>query len=431
MDVKINKKSETKRELQVTIPKEEMTPYLQKAAQKMEGEMNIKGFRPGKAPLDVIENTVGKEKLYEEAAKEAIQETYPQIIKEKELFALSSPQVEITNCVPENEVTYKATVYIMPEIKLPDYQKIAKNIAQKEERKVEANEKEVEEMIERARGNKAKMQKVEREAQEGDSVIINFKGVFEGKDDKKVEEKNFQITLGGGEMSVIEGFEDNIKGMKSGEKKSFSVDIPKNKEKGEFSGQKINFDIEMVSVMERDLPEINDDFAKSFPGIEDLNQLKEKIREGMEKEKKAKEKERVKMKVLEGIKEEVSFEVPEILIEKELDNMLNNIKNQLANNNSSFEDYLKEIKKTEEDLRKEWRKKAEENVSYALLLHKISENEKIEVSSEEIENEIDRHFSSTGRNKEEENEENLQRMRSYIHDSIKNQKVFQVLSVEE
>ncbi len=431
MDVNIEKKSETKREVHVTIPAEEMEEYKERAGKKLAGEMDIKGFRPGHAPLDVIENSVGPEKLYEKAAKEAIQETYPQIVEENELFALSSPQVEIVKCAPGNEVEYKATVYVMPEIDLPDHKKIAQETVEGEDGNVEITEKEVNDMIERIRENKAKMQKVEREAKEGDSVIINFKGTFDGDEEKKVEEKNFQVTLGGGEMSAIEGFEDNIKGMKAGETKSFSLEMPQSDDKGEFSGKKIDFEVEMVNVMEKELPEVNDDFAQTFPEIENLEQLKQRIKEGMESEKRSKEKERIKTKVLENIKKEVEFEVPEVLIEKELDNMISNIKNQLEQNNSSFETYLEEIGKSEDDLRNEWREKAQENVAYALLLHKIGQEEGVEVSEDEIEEEMERYFSATGRNKDEESEENLQRMKAYIHDTLKNQKVFKILSIEE
>ncbi len=430
MDINIERKTDTKREIEVTIPPEEMEQYKEKAAKKLGDEMNIKGFRPGNAPLSVVENSVGSEKLYEEAAREAIQETYPKIIEENDLFALSSPQVNIVKCAPGNEVVYKATVYVMPEIDLPDYKKIANDTVKNEKENVEVTEKEINDMIEKIRENKAKIQKVEREAKKGDSVIINFTGAFDDKEEK-IEEKNFQITLGGGEMSVLGNFEDNLEGMKAGEMKTFPIDIPKSDDKGEFSGKKVTFDVEMVSVMEKELPEINDDLAKSFPEIETLEELKNKIKEGMKKDKEAKEKEKLKVKVLENIKKEVSFEVPEVLVEKELENMLNSVKNQLAQNNSSFETYLEEIGKTEENLKKEWRKKAEENVAYALLLHKISEKEGIEVSSDEIEEEMERHFSTTGRNKEEEKEENLEKMRAYIHDTLKNQKVFSLLSIEE
>ncbi len=425
MDVKINEKSETKKEIEVTLSLEEMEKYIKKSVEKFSGEMNIKGFRPGNAPRDVVENTVGKEKLFEEAAREAVQDTYPKIIEEKNLFALSSPQVDLVKCAPGNEVVYRALVYVMPEINLPDYRKISMDTVKKETKEMKVEDKEVEQSIDKIRETKAKLQKVQRELKKNDAAVINFKGVFAGDEEKKVEEENFQIVLGRGDMGALEGFEENILGMKEGEKKNFSLEIQEGKP------QKIDFDVEIVSVMERELPDVDDEFAKSFPNIENLKQLKEKIKEGIKLEKEKKEKEKIKAKVLENIKKETSFEVPEVLTEKETDNMLKTVENQLSQSGSSLDNYLKEIGKTEEELRKDWRNKAEENVSYALILHTISKDENVEVAPEEIEKEVDRHFSVMGKNKEEEKEENLERMRNYVHDVIKNQKVFQVLSIDD
>ncbi len=433
MDTKINQKSETKKEIEVTISVSEMEDYKKKAAEKMGGEMNIKGFRPGQAPIEVIENTVSKEKFYEEAAKIAIEESYPQIIKENKFFALGDPQVNLVKCNPGEEVIYKAQVYIMPEINLPDYKKIGDDIVKETEEDIEIKEEEIEQAINRIRETKAKLQKVDREAKEGDGVVINFKGIIGNEEDKKIEEKDFQVNLGKGELQVLEGFEDNLIGMKAGEKKSFPINVSKDKAKEkDIAGKEINFEVEMVTVMERELPEVDDDFAKNFPQIESLSQLKEKIKEGIGKEKENKKREETKTKILKKIKEDANeFEIPEVLVEKELDNMLKNADNQLKGNNSSLEIYLKETGKSKEDLRNDWRQKAQENVAYALLLHKIGEKENIEVKPEEIEEELERYFAASGKNKNEENEESLQRLRAYIHDTIKNKKVFQLLSVSK
>ncbi len=433
MDVKINQKSDTKKEIEVIIPVSEMSTYISKAAKKAESGMNIKGFRAGHAPQEVIENTIGKEKLYEEAAKIAIEETYPQIIKENKFFALGDPQVDLIKCTPGNEVIYKAQVYVLPKISLPEYKDIAKDVVQENSTNVSASDKEITDSLNRIAETKAKTQKVDREAQKGDAVIVNFKGIIGDNEEKKIEENNFQINLGKGELQILKGFEDNLYKMKAGDKKNFQIDIPKDKKSGkELSGQKINFDVEMVTVMERELPEINNEFAQSFPNIKNIDQLKEKIKEGIEKEKQVKEQEKLKVMVLEKLKKETAeFEIPEILIEKELDNMLKTAENQLQQNNSTLDNYLQEIGKTKDDLRKEWNNKAKENVSYALILHAISDKEEIKAETEEIEEEVERYFRATGKTKENENEENLQRLRAYIHDTIKNQKVFKLLSIEQ
>ncbi len=425
MDVKIENKSETKKEIEVVVPVDEMDPYIEKAVKKLSDGMNIKGFRPGKAPRDVVENSVGKEKLYEEAGREAVQETFPKIIEENSLFTLTEPQVDLVKCAPGNDLIYKAVVHILPEIKLPDYKKLSGDIVLKETKKATVGEEEIDQAIDRIRETKAKTQRAERGAEKGDAITLNFKGVFGDDESKKVEEKDFKFVLGKGEMDVLKGFEENILGMKEGETKKFTIPFAGEEKKD------INLDVEIISVMERILPEKDDDFAKTFPEIESMEGLREKIKEGLVAEKERKEKEKLKVKVLGKIREKTNFEVPEVLVEKEVDNMLKTIENQLTERGSNLDAYLKEIGKTEEDLRKEWRKKAEENVSYALILHAISKEENIAVTKEEIENEVDRHFSMTGREKEKEKGENLERMRNYVHDVIKNQKVFRVLSISE
>ncbi len=426
MDFKIEKISETKKEITVTIPFLEMEKYITKAGEKLSSEMTIKGFRKGHVPKDVIENTVGKEVLFEEAAREAIEETYPKIIAENNLFTLSSPEVNLIKCAMGNDVVYKATVYTMPEIKLPDYKKIAEETTKKDKKEVKIEDKEINQALEEIRQSRAKLQKVDRPLEKNDAVNINFKGVFAKTPDKKIEEKNFQVVLGRGDMEILEGFEGHLLGMKEGEKKTFSLDLmldKKNKEKADF-------EVEVITVMERELPDLDDEFAKGFPQIENLAELKEKIKEGMINEKKRKGEEALRIKVLGNIKKETKFEVPEILVKKELDNMIKTIENQLIQSGSSLNVYLDEIKKTEEELRKEWYKKAEENVSYALILHAVSEKEKINVTKEEIESEIDKHFKAMGKEKSNEKKESLERMRAYVHDVIKNQKVFKSLSID-
>jgi trigger factor len=424
MDVKIEEKSETKKEIVVSISIEEMEKYIDKAAHKLSHEMTIKGFRTGHIPRNIVENTIGKESLFEEASRVAVEETYPQIIEENNLFTLSSPEVEIVKCAFGNEVVYKAIVYVMPEIKLPDYKKIVQETSKKEKKEVVVEEKEIDTALEEIRQSRAKLQKVNRVVQENDAVNINFQGTFTENTDKKIEEKNFHIVLGRGDMGVLEGFEENLIGMKEGEKKNFSIDISSEKK------QIVNFEVEVISVMERELPDLDDDFAKGFPKIESLDELKKKVEEGITAEKKRKVEEGLRIKILSNIKKETKFEVPEVLVKKELDNMIKTIENQLIQNGSSLDDYLSEIGKKEDELRKNWYKKAEENVAFALILHAVSKEEGVNVSDEEIENEIDKHFKTMGKDKSKEKNEDLMRMRAYIHDVIKNQKVFKILSLD-
>jgi trigger factor len=150
-----------------------------------------------------------------------------------------------------------------------------------------------------------------------------------------------------------------------------------------------------------------------------MDELKEKIEEGIKSEKEARKKEKVKMEIVQKLIKNTDLDIPEVLVERELDNMKQQMERRVQQMGKSFEDYLEEINKSEEDLRNEWTEKAEDNVAAAIILHKVAEKENIEPTEEEIEEEIDNHFAASGRNKEEESEENLKRLRGYVGDMIK------------
>ncbi len=426
MEIQLEDLEKSKKEMKITVSVEEMEKHLTEAVNELSSEMKIKGFRPGNAPKEVVENAVGKEKVWEEAAKKAIEETYPEAIKEKDLFPISQPEVEFSQLAPGNPFIYKAKFYIMPEVDLPDYEKIAKEIVKKESKEVKVEEKEVDETMERIRESRATRKEVDREAKKGDSVSIDFKGKLD--DENEIKEEDFNFELGTGQFATLEGFEDQILKMKAGEEKEFKIEIPEDSGNEHLAGKKIDFSLKLNSVKEKELPELTDDFAKSLHhNVSGLDELKEKVREGIESEKKTENEEALKMKIVQSLIKNTEVDIPDILVEREIDNMKSQLEMQLSQSGVGFEDYLNQIGKKEEDLRSEWSDKAEENVAAAIILHKISEKEDIEVSEEEVEEEVDKHFKMSGRTKEEETQESLERLRSYIQDLKKNQKLFDFL----
>ncbi len=419
-------KKGSKKEIKVTIDTEEMKKYLQEAADKLSEEMNIKGFRPGKAPLEVVRNSVGEEKFWNEATKVAVEKTYPKILEEKDIFAISQPEITFSQSAPGNDLIYKASFFVMPDINLPDYKKIAKEVVEDKGGQVEVSDGEVDDTLEKIRESRATLKKVEREAEEGDQVEISFTGSVDGE--KRVEEENMKLILGRENYSLLKDFEDEITGMKPGEKVEFEIDLPEGKNREEEEEKKMKIELKVETVSERSLPELTDEFAASLhESVTDLKELQEKVGEGIESEKKAERREKLKMEIVQKLIENTDLEVPEVLVGKELENMKMQMERRLQQNATTFEDYLDQIGKTEEELKEEWRDKASDNVAAAIILHKLAEEEKIEVSDREIEEEVERHFKMSGRKKEEENDENLHRLRSYIHDMKKNEKIFDFL----
>ncbi len=423
MDVKIEKNENTQKEIKVTVSVEEMKPYTEEAIKFFSSEMNIKGFRPGNAPKDVVENSVGKEKVWEEAARIAVEKSYYDIIKENNFFPISQPEINFLQLAPKNPVIYKVSFYVMPEVELPDYKKIAKKFIKKED-EINVSESEVDQTIKTIQNSRAEYTEVNRQATKGDQVIISFIGEIDGK--KQIEEKDFKFSVGSGQFNALEGFEKEIIGMKPDENKKFKIKVSeKNKE---LAGKEISFDLTMIKVNEKKVPKLDDEFAKSLqPTISNLKELKQKIKEGIVSEKKAKKNEATKMELVESLVKQTDIEIPEMLVERELDNMKAQIESQVQQSGITFEDYLNQIGKKEVELKEEWKGKAQNNVAAAIILHKISEKEKITASEEEIEKEVDNHFAVSQKKKEDEPKESIERLRNYIHDIKKNQKIFDFL----
>ncbi len=426
METQIEDKENSKKELKVTLPLDEFEQYVDNATQEMAKEMDIEGFRPGNAPREVVENSVGKEKVWQEAARIAVEKTYPEIIKEKDLFAISQPEVDFVQLAPGNDLVYKASFYTMPEFDLPNYKEIAENVVDQKQEEVEVGDEEVEDTLERIQNSRATSKEVEREAVEEDQVTVSFTGEVDGE--KRIEEEDFDFELGSDQFSALKGFEDEIVGMKAGEDKSFTVEIPEDSSNKELAGKKIDFDLELKTVSEKELPELTDEFAESLhPNVSNLDELKEQIKDGIKSEKESKNEEALKMEIVQSLIEATDFPIPDVLIERELNNMETKMERQLQQSGVTFEDYLDQIDKTKDDLRDEWKSKAEDNVAAAIILHKVSDKEEIEVSDEEIEEEVEKHLSQSGQSIEDQDEQNLHQLRSHVHDIKKNQKIFEFL----
>ncbi len=427
MKINLEDKENSKKELKVTIETDDFEEYVDRAVQNLSQEMDIKGFRPGNAPREVVENSVGKEKVWQEAARIAVEKTYPEALKEKDLFAISQPEVEFTQLAPGNDLVYTASFYTMPELDLPDYKKISGEVvSESEDEEVEVDDKEVEDTLERIQNSRATTRAVDREAKDNDHVTISFVG--EVDEEKRIEEEDFDFELGTNQFDSLKGFEEKILGMKAGEDKNFEVEIPEDSQNKELAGKKINFNLKLESVKEKEVPELTDEFAQNLhPNVSNLEELEEKIKEGIRSEKETKKDESLKMKIVQNLIEATDFPIPDVLVERELNNMETKMERQLQQSGVTFEDYLEQIDKTKDDLRDEWRSKAEDNVSAAIILHKIAEEENIEVTEDEIEEEVEKHMKASGRSLEDVEDQNLNRLKAHIRDIKKNDKIFEFL----
>jgi trigger factor len=314
--------------------------------------------------------------ILDQAAEEAIRENYLKVIFENKIEVLGRPKVEILKLIPGDSFEFKILVSVFPEIKLADYKKIA---SQKEKRKVSVSEKEVEETLSLIQRSRTKLFPKDEPSQKGDFIEIEYTSPqIEGG--RKIKD-GFFLGKGG----FVAGFEEKLEGMKKGEERNFSLKIPENYFQKSLAGKEISFKVKTISVQRAEIPELTDEFAKSLGKFENLSDLKKSIFEGIEMEKEKAESEKIREEILNEIIENSEFEIPEILVEEEKNRYLEELKIQIPQIfKISFNDYLTQIKKTEEELKNSYQKKAEKEIQKTLILREIKKREKIEVSDEEV-----------------------------------------------
>ncbi len=423
MKIKINSLPKSKIEIVVNLDKKDLLPFKDIALKGLNKDLKINGYRVGKAPLSIAENHFSPLKIYEKAAGLAIEKFYPQIIKEKKIQAIGYPSINITKIIPNQEVEFKAEISIIPNLNLPDYKKITKDMRAKK-MNVAIEKKEIDDALLWLQNSRSVLEKVERPAEKEDVVTIDYQIKEKKNLIKNGEDKNYSFVLGKGHF--IPGFEENLIGMKAGENKIFNVTVPKSWAQKDLQGKKLSVEISLKEIKRKKLSPLNDKFAQELGKFKNLEELKKNIQKGLKIEKEAKEKERWRLTVLDKIMTDTKIDIPEILIHTEIEKMMEELKSQLEKIQLTFEKYLKQIKKTEEGLRKDFQELAKKRVFSALVLRKIGLLEKIEISENEIKekaNEILQQIPDP-KVKEKVNPEDLKEFALGI---IRNEKVFQIL----
>ena len=422
----IKKLPKSEVEIKTSIPWEEWKGFLDSAVADISKDIKIKGFRPGKAPKEIVEQEAGKDTILNEAVKKAIQKKYPKILADEKIEAIGVPGVEVLKVAEGNDLEYKIKTAVMPKIKLSPWQKSVKKINQEHQNiEVEVMEKEVEKELKKLAHSRVKSVTVNREARQKDSVEINFQVFRDGVPIENGTGKKHNLVLGSG--AFIPGFEDNIIGMKRGDKKEFELKFPEEYKSGGLAGQKATFKVEMNLVQERIVPLVNDEFASSLGKFKNLEELKKSLKEGMKKEKERQIKEKRRAEFTEKLIEKTEVELPEILIQEEVKKMTLEFESQVRSMGMEPADYLKQIKKTEQDLKRDWEPQAVKRIKAALALRKVAKDRDIKVSSEEIEGEMNKTLSRYENKKDLEKNIDLKKLYSYAEGVLINERVFQFL----
>jgi trigger factor len=415
-------------EFEVSVPWDKWEKYLDQAAAEASKEIKVDGFRPGKAPRHLIEQKVGKGVILNNAAEKAVQKSYADFVTEQKLEVIGAPDVEIKVIEEGKDLKYRAIAAIMPKIEVSEkYRNEIKKINKKySEKKIEATDNEIRLELEKIANSRVKLITVARAAQKNDSVEVDFEVLVSGVPIENGTSKKHPLVLGKGVF--IPGFEENLIGMKEGENKEFELEFPKDYFKKDLAGVKATFKVKMNLVQERQTPEINDEFAASLGKFKNLEEFKKNIKEGIEHEEEHKQKDQRQREYIEKIIENSKTEIPDILVEKEMDKMLQEFEYQIQTMGMNLDQYLEKLGKKKDDLKKDWMPQAEKRVISALALKEIIAQEEIKVEAAEVEAEMNKTLQYYKGVKDMEKNIDMEGLYAFAKGTLENEKVLEHLS---
>ncbi len=392
--MKVTREKEENRQVWLNIEMEpaEMQTELDLAYHRLAQRTEIPGFRKGKAPREVLERYIGKDRLLEDALSQLLPQAYEKALKEQELEPIANPDIEITQSDP---VIFKAKVSLKPVVELGDYKSI--------KLKPEPPDDIIDELtttLEQLRRQHGSWEPAERPAAFDDLVTMDVDSQVEGKPFIKQEGVQYQLLKN--QSAPAPGFAEKLVGMKGGEEKEFRLQLPADYAQKELAGKEASFKIKMNEVKQLKLPELNDEFAAAVnPEFKTFDGLKERISSNLKIMAEDRAKMEFEEKVVDAAVDLSQVDFPPVLVEMEIDRTLEQQARQLQANNMPMEEYLSRIGKKEEELREELRPAATKRVIRSLVLGQINEAEKIEINKSDIDTELDRMIEGAGEKKDE------------------------------
>ena len=380
MTVKSCEKLEKSRvALTIETSAEEFEAAVNKAYLKMRGKINVPGFRVGKAPRKIIEKMYGAEVFYEEAVNIILPDAYEAAVKEQGLETVGYPQVELESCTKDG-VVFKCTVAVYPEVKLGQYKGLE---APKAEVKVVAAD--VNARLKEMADRNSRLVSVERAVKKGDTADIDFEGFDNGVAFDGGKGENFDLEIGSG--SFVPGFEDQLIGMKAGEEKDIDITFPENYTP-ELAGKPVVFHVKVNEVKEKQVPAIDDEFAKDVSEFDTLKDLKADIKKKLTAERTESAQRAFEDVLMAKVAEGIEADIPEEMVELQAERMMEQFKQQLASQGIPFDQYLKMTNTAEADFRKQAQGPAADQVKMDLAVEAIIKAEGLEASDEDVENEM-------------------------------------------
>ena len=419
MNCKVEKtKNANEVKMEITIEAEKFENAIKKVYFKNAKYFNIPGFRKGKAPQNIVEKYYGKEIFYEDAFNEIAGEEYEKAIEESKLEVVGKPQIDIVKMEKGQDLVFTAVVATKPEVELGKYKGI-------EIEKIEYNveESDIENNLKQMQEKNARVISVETPVESGNIAVIDFEGFVDGKAFEGGKAEGHSLEIGSG--SFIPGFEDQVIGMKIDEEKDINVKFPDEYFSKDLAGKDATFKVKVHEIKKKELPELDDEFAKDVSEFDTLEELKNSIKQRLINENVQKVKYEKEDAVMKVVTSQMKVDIPEGMVDVEVDNMVKDMEQRMSYQGLKLEQYLKMLNKTEAEFKKDYEPQATQAIKSRLALEAIIKAEKIEVTEKEIKEKLEEMAKNYGKTAEElEKNENI---KEYIKQGIENEKAIEFL----
>ena len=384
MSLQVEKLEKNMAKLTVEVPAEEMEKAVEKAYQKNKGQISIPGFRKGKVPRNMVAKMYGKGIFLEDAANSVIPSAYEKALEECEEEIVSSPEIEVVELVPEKPFIFTALVALKPEIELGKYKGVT---VEKEDTTV--SEEEVTAEIEKERERNARTITVEdRPVKDGDMTVIDFEGFVDGQAFEGGKGESYPLTIGSG--AFIPGFEEQVVGAKLEEEIEVNVTFPEDYHAEELAGKPAVFKVTVKEIKEKELPELDDEFAAEVSEFDTLAEYKEDVQKKLTEKKEEEAKNAKESKVIEAIVEDSKMEIPDAMVSTTQRQMLDEFAQRIQMQGLSLEQYFQFTGLTPEKMMEQVKPQAEARIKSRLVLEAVVKAENIEATEEDFDKEIER-----------------------------------------
>ncbi|RCX19841.1 trigger factor [Fontibacillus phaseoli] len=368
--------------LEVEVEAERVSVALDKAFQKVVKKVNVPGFRKGKVPRGIFESRFGVESLYQDAIDILLPEVYSEAVDQTDIFPVDRPEVDVEQFAKGQLFKFKAKVTVKPEVKLGDYKGVEVPATD-----VEVSEDELNEELTRMQERHAELVVIDEEAaQNGDTVVIDFDGSVDGVPFEGGKAERYSLELGSN--TFIPGFEEQVVGLATGDFKDVTVTFPETYHAEELASKEAVFKVKVHEIKRKQLPELDDEFAKDVSEFDTLNEYKEDLKKQLES-RKQKEGEAEREKVLvDKVGESAEVEIPQAMVDSEVQNMVRDFDNRLRAQGMNLDMFLGFSGQSIDDLKEQMKGDAEKRVRNNLVLEQIAKAEKIEATEDEINKEL-------------------------------------------